>query len=133
MGNIQVKFNQTKYNAVDRGHFINFDFQISIIKGENDSIDDILNEARNAETVEIYLDDTLIAVYDSYTQFKSLFVSSETMITVMMTSTDIMNQLNNISNTVIGMENSINSLEDSQATQDLAIEDLGEAISDLES
>ena len=144
---MKVKFHEIEYAVV--GSHINTmpvgNFEVTIEKGSN-TIDSIIADATNASVITALDDDgRVIGVYNGYTKLNSVITYDGVTVSVSLLNEDIQSQLNAIMNSVNDIRNDVanqnaiidrvtlttQELADSQITQDHAIEDLGEAVSDL--
>lgn len=143
----KIQFSTTKYDLVSPINRSASDLQATIVKG-NYTIDSIVNEASNSNIIKVYEDNVVIATYEGYTTFKAAstyVIDDEQVVSVEMLCSDMQTQINNMNSDitdihqtqetqaqVIGdISSSIDDLGVSQTVQDLAIEDLGEIVSEL--
>lgn len=124
---MKIKFHEIEYSLLDIPNATYDHFQATIFKDEY-SLDDIFDDIQGIERIEVTDGDEVVRIYTSYSTFIALstyYLDPETrIISIELSNDNIQNQINR-------QGEEIAELIDSQETQDLAIEDLAEAVSDL--
>jgi hypothetical protein len=125
-----IVFGKNEYDLVS----IDADSQklCAVVQKENHTMDSIIKAVDGVESIVVYEDGEQIAVYNGYSKlFVAYYLKENDTVSVELSNTDIESQINNLSDSVTELNAVVDGLEDSQATQDLAIEDLAEAIDEL--
>jgi len=139
----KIKFHTAEYEVVG----INVTavrFAVTLKKGDA-TIDSIVADSVNAENITITEDDTVKAIYSGYTKRIAISIYDDENVSIELMNTDLEAQIVAIENSVNAVQSTVSSVQaeqanqgaaieglaDSQATQDLAIEDLGDAVSEL--
>lgn len=129
-----IKFNNTEYNLVFTAIENSTKLRITILK-ENHTIPEIADAVKDITTISILEDDEVVAQYNQYTDLVTLQSFSDypingeetdSVILIEMVNGDLQEQIN-------ALTGKITSLEESQVTQDGAIEDLATAVDELAS
>lgn len=131
-----IKFHTAEYEVVG----VNISavrFQVTLKKGDA-TIDSIVTDTENANTITIIEDGETKGVYTGYTDRIAISIYNDDNISVELKNADLESQIAALENSVAAIQSdvsshsaTINDIVDSQATQDLAIEDLGDAVSEL--
>lgn len=131
---MQIKFNSTLYDLVEMPNIQSDRFQATIYKG-NYSLDTILNDIQESETIQVLNGEEIVGIYTGYSfliALSSYYSSSGTvLVSIELSNNNTQSQIERLTNEVSDIKESISELTESQGTQDLAIEDLAEAVSDL--
>ena len=139
-----IKFNKITYNLVNELNVTATYLQATIEKG-SDTFDAIIADTVNCNEITVKEDSAVIAVYNGYTKRIAISIHEDDLISIELANTDIEEQINILqakqntqANAIESMDNDISNINtniseitDGQATQDLAIGDLGEAVSEL--
>lgn len=140
---MKVRFDNVEYDMV--GAHVNAmptHFQVTILKGEA-TLDSIVANVQNCDEISVVDDSGAVqAIYRGYTKINAITTYDGNAVSVELLNTDLEAQLNNMANMVAQLqlvqnqqggriEQVAEDLDSSQATQDLAIEDLGEVVSEL--
>ena len=130
-----IKFRETYYTLVDD---INVDatrLQATVEKGEN-TVDQIAANATGVETIYVYSDNELIGEYTGYTSAIA-FALHGTQVSIELANVNVLATLNSLQSqvdatqsSVEGLAADVTSLNESQMSQDAAIEDLAEAMAE---
>lgn len=136
---MKVKFGNAQYTV--EGMNVNVSatrFQVNVMK-ENATMDQIIADALAAETITVIGDDgETVGVYNGYTNLVAATAYDTRVVSIELENADVRGQIDALTiaqaeteSRLDQVEESTEELQESQSTQDLAIEDLAEAVSDL--
>ena len=106
---LTIKFNNTEYELFQRPNVSQTHIQASI-KNNDYSVDDILADINDFETITVKADDEVIGVYEGYTNFIALSVFPD-VISVEFSNVNLEVQLNNLGETVDTQGSEIEALD----------------------
>ena len=106
---LTIKFNNTEYELFQRPNVSQTHFQASI-KNNDYSVDDILADVNDFETITVKTDDEVIGVYEGYTNFIAFSVFPD-VISVEFSNVNLEVQLNNLGETVDTQGSEIEALD----------------------
>ena len=131
-----IKFHTAEYEVVTF-NVSTIRFQVTLKKGDA-TIDSIVADTEDANNITIIEDGETKGVYTGYTNRIAISIYDNDNISVELKNADLESQINALENSIAAVQSDVSSqsatitdLVDSQATQDLAIEDLGDAVSEL--
>lgn len=136
---MKVKFGNTTYD-ID-GMNVNVSvthFQVNVIKG-NATIDKIIDDALSSDMIIVLNDDgERTGVYNGYTKLVAATAYDMKVVSIELENPDVRSQIESLAAAQADtaerlnvVEGTTDDLQSSQATQDLAIEDLAQAVSDM--
>jgi len=131
-----IKFHTAEYEVVTF-NVSAIRFQVTLKKGDA-TIDSIVADTEDADNITIIEDGETKGVYTGYTDRIAITIYDNDNISVELKNADIESQIEALENSIVAVQGDVSSqsatitdLVDSQTTQDLAIEDLGDAVSEL--
>ena len=120
---LTIKFNSFEYELFDRPNVSQTHIQASI-KNNDYSVDDILADVKDFETITVKADDEVIGVYEGYTNFIALTVLGE-IISVEFTNVNLETQLNSLGEEVEALDHkvddAVNTLGDKAEAADILL------------
>lgn len=126
---MKVKFHDVKYDLTSRPNIFSTRFQCMIEKGDH-SYNDIISDTANVENIVVYDDeDEVEGVYSGYSTRVAFTIMDN--ISIEFENTDIIGQVNSLASSVTTQAAQIAELEDTNETQDGAIEDLAEVVNSI--
>lgn len=141
---MQIKFDSTTYDLKDAINVNATWLQATIIKGNN-TMESIIDTVTHADTIKVYDGETLIGQYTGYTN-PIAFSLYDDVVSIELLNADYGTALNNLQATVDNHDEAIASIDagitdlateitdlnESQLSQDAAIEDLAETMAEME-
>ncbi len=141
---MQIKFDNTTYDLKDAINVNATWLQATIIKG-NHTMESIIDTVTHADTIKVYDGETLIGQYTGYTN-PIAFSLYDDVVSIELLNADYGTALNNLQATVGTHDEAIASIDagitdlaieitdlnESQLSQDAAIEDLAETMAEME-
>lgn len=135
-----ILFGSARYDLVDDVNVSATRLQATIYKGES-SVEQIAENTTGVAEIKVYDDDTLLGVYDGYTDRIAISLyeaNGADVVSVELQNADVMAQLDSLADTVALQSEAItelgedvSDLNESQGLQDGAIEDLANDVSTL--